>query len=141
MPHDILVVDDSATIRAMIRKALSIIGLDVGEIYEAANGMEALAQLADHPVAVVLADINMPVMNGLQLVDVMRRNKALKTTPVVIVSTEGSQQRLDELSAHGIAGYIRKPFRPEQLSEILKPILGMNHDEQDRYAHTAEDLF
>jgi two-component system chemotaxis response regulator CheY len=140
MAHDILVVDDSATIRAMIKKALGMIGLDVGEVLEAGNGMEALATLADRPVSVVLADINMPVMSGLQLVDVMRKHKTLKEIPVIIVSTEGSQQRMDELAAHHIAGYIRKPFRPEQLRELLAPMLG-SKNEQDRFAHTAEDLF
>ncbi len=140
MSHRILIVDDSATIRAMIKKAIGMIGLDVGEVLEACNGMEALAQLADHPPSVVLADINMPIMNGLQLVDIMRKHKTLKDIPVVIVSTEGSQQRMEELAAHGITGYIRKPFRPEQLKEVLMPILGTNH-EQDSYAETAEDVF
>jgi len=140
MAHPILIVDDSATIRAMVKKALGMIGLDIGEVYEAANGMEALAQLADYPVRVVLADINMPVMNGLQLLEVMRKNKLLKDIPVVIVSTEGSQQRIEELETRGIAGYIRKPFRPEQLREVLMPILGTRH-EQDHCAHVAEDIF
>ncbi len=140
MGHDILIVDDSATIRAMIKKAIGMIGLDVGEIYQAANGMEALAQMADHQMAAVIADINMPVMNGVQLVSSMRRHGSLKETPVIIVSTEGSDQRIAELEGQGIAGYIRKPFRPEQLREVLEPILGVR-DEQDDYANAAEDLF
>ncbi len=140
MSRDILIVDDSATIRAMIKKAVGMIGLDVGDVYEAGNGMEALAQLADHPMAAVLADINMPVMNGVQLVSAIRRQASLKETPVVIVSTEGSEQRIQELEGQGIAGFIRKPFRPEQLREVLEPILGSSH-EQDDFAHTTEDLF
>ncbi len=140
MPNDILIVDDSQTIRAMVKKAIGMIGLDVGDIYEASNGMEALAQMADHPMAAVLADINMPVMNGIQLVHAVRKHEGMRDTPVIIVSTEGSDQRIQELQAEGITGYIRKPFRPEQLRAILEPILGCK-DEQDDYARSTEDLF
>ncbi|MBN1344758.1 MAG: response regulator [Phycisphaerae bacterium] len=124
----------------MIKKAIGMIGLDVGEVYQAGNGMEALAQMADHQMGAVIADINMPVMNGLQLVHAMRRHDSLRDTPVIIVSTEGSSQRIQELEDKGIAGYIRKPFKPEQLREVLEPILGCTN-EQDDFAHTAEDLF
>jgi len=111
-----------------------------GRIYEAGNGMEALAHLADHPMAAVVVDVNMPVMNGIELVRAMRRQETLKDTPVIIVSTEGSDQRISELEGQGITGYIRKPFRPEQLREVLAPLLGTSN-EQDDFAHTAEDVF
>ncbi len=140
MSNDILIVDDSATIRAMIKRTVAMIGLEVGEVYEAGNGMEALAQMADHPMAAVLADINMPVMNGVQLVRAMRRHETLKEIPVVIVSTEGSQQRIDELEGHGIVGYVRKPFHPEQLREVLEPVLGCGNEQND-FAQAADDLF
>ncbi|HOW73677.1 MAG TPA: response regulator [Phycisphaerae bacterium] len=125
MSHDVLIVDDSVTIRQMVKKTLDIAGLNVGEVYEASNGIEALAQLNDHPVAVMLVDINMPTMNGIQLLTRMRGNRRLKDIPIVIVSTEGSRQRIAELESIGAFGYVRKPFHPEQLRDVLKPLLGV----------------
>lgn len=131
MSHDVLIVDDSVTIRQMVKKTLDIAGLNVGEVYEASNGIEALAQLNDHPVAVMLVDINMPTMNGIQLLTRMRGNRKLKDIPIVIVSTEGSQQRIAELESIGAFGYVRKPFHPEQLRDVLKPILGVKDHATD----------
>ncbi|MBP7936006.1 MAG: response regulator [Phycisphaerae bacterium] len=131
MSHDVLIVDDSVTIRQMVKKTLDIAGLNVGEVYEASNGIEALAQLNDHPVAVMLVDINMPTMNGIQLLTRMRGNRRLKDIPIVIVSTEGSQQRIAELESIGAFGYVRKPFHPEQLRDVLKPLLGVKDHATD----------
>lgn len=128
MCQNILVVDDSATIRAMVKRTIDMIGLDVGEIYEASNGIEALAQLADHKVAVILVDINMPTMNGIQLLTRMKQNVDLRDIPAVIATTEGSQARIDQLTKLGVAGYIRKPFQPEQLRDVLIPLLSVNQD-------------
>ncbi len=125
MSNDILIVDDSATIRSMVKRTVRMIGLDVRELYEAANGIEALAQLSEHDMAVMLVDINMPRMNGIQLLTRMKQNEKLKDIPIVIASTEGSQQRIEQLRELGVAGYVRKPFQPEQLREVLKPILGV----------------
>lgn len=125
MAFNILIVDDSATMRGMIKRTLEICGLDVGAIHEAANGIEALAQMAQHTVDVVLLDINMPVMNGLQLVERIRDDERLRNVPVVIASTEGSEQRIEHLMAAGARGYIRKPFRPEQIRDVLTPIVGV----------------
>lgn len=139
MSRDILVVDDSATIRKVITKAIRMIGLEVGNVLEAGNGMEALALLADHRVAVVLADVNMPVMTGAQLVAAMQKSESLKDIPVVIVSTDGSHRRVESLRAGGIAGYIRKPFRPEELRDVLEPFLGSSN-EQDSLTTAAKDV-
>ncbi len=128
MPCDVLIVDDSATIRRMMKKTMQMAGLDIGEIYEAGNGIEALAQLADHEVAVMMVDINMPTMNGIQLLQRVKQNDKLKNIPIVIASTEGSKKRIDELRAQGAFGYVRKPFRPEQLRDVLEPILGVKDD-------------
>ncbi|MBI4719465.1 MAG: response regulator [Planctomycetes bacterium] len=124
MPENILIVDDSATIRAMVRRAIGMSGLEVGEIYEAGNGIEALAQLADHRVAVLLVDINMPVMNGVQLIRRMKQCPALREIPIVIASTEGSAQRIEQLTKLGVNGYVRKPFQPEHLRDVLRPLFG-----------------
>ncbi|MBK9129359.1 MAG: response regulator [Phycisphaerales bacterium] len=124
MAANILVVDDSGTMRSMIKRTLSICGLDIGEVYEAGNGIEALAQMAAHDIHVVLLDINMPVMNGVQFVERVRDDEHLRNIPVVIASTEGSETRIAELMAAGARGYIRKPFRPEQIRDVLLPFVG-----------------
>jgi two-component system chemotaxis response regulator CheY len=141
MPQDVLIVDDSSTIRQMVKRTLTLAGLDVGEVYEASNGVEALARLNDHHVAVMLVDINMPTMNGIQLLTRMQQNAGLKDIPVVIVSTEGSKQRLEELRRIGACGYVRKPFHPEQLRDVLKPLLGVKDDVSDQDGHAQGDLF
>jgi two-component system chemotaxis response regulator CheY len=130
MPKDILVVDDSATMRQMVDRSLRMAGLDFGTVYEAGNGIEALACIAQHDVAVVIADLNMPTMNGMQLLRQMKANQRLKSIPIVVVTTEGSQQRVEQMTELGAAGYIRKPFHPEQLRDALKPILGVIDDDE-----------
>ncbi len=119
MAANILVVDDSATMRGMIKRTLAISGLDIGEVYEAGHGIEALAEMQGRPVNVVLLDINMPVMNGIKFLQRVSADPHLREIPVVITSTEGSQTRVRELLALGARGYVRKPFRPEQLRDAL----------------------
>jgi two-component system chemotaxis response regulator CheY len=125
MSQDVLIVDDSVTMRQMVKKTMRMAGLDVGEVFEASNGIEALAQLADHPVAVIMLDINMPTMNGIQLLTRMKQNNRLKDIPIVIASTEGSRERIEQMEEFGAFGYVRKPFQPEQLRDVLKPLLGV----------------
>lgn len=125
MAANVLVVDDSGTMRGMIKRTLSISGLAVGEVYEAANGIEALAQMAQHEISVVLLDINMPVMNGIQLVRRIRDDQRLRGIPVIIASTEGSETRIQELLEAGARGFVRKPFRPEQLRDVMAPFVGL----------------
>jgi two-component system chemotaxis response regulator CheY len=123
MSANVLVVDDSGTMRGMIKHTLAMSGLDIGEIYEAGNGIEALAQMHQHAVGVVLLDINMPVMNGVRLVVRMRDDARLRDIPVIIASTEGSETRISQLLEAGARGFVRKPFRPEQLRDVLAPFV------------------
>jgi len=125
MAANILVVDDSGTMRGMIKRTLAMSGLNVGKVFEAANGIEALAQMYEHPISVMLLDINMPVMNGIKLLRRMHDDERLRDTPVIIASTEGSETRIQELLAAGARGYVRKPFRPEQLRDVLAPLIGL----------------
>lgn len=125
MSLNILVVDDSQTVRAVIAKTLEIGEVPVDVLYEAANGKEALEILADHWIDIVFSDINMPIMNGIELLEKMSEGGMLKTIPVVIVSTEGSATRIAQLKAKGITGYIRKPFTPEEVKEVICDITGM----------------
>jgi two-component system, chemotaxis family, chemotaxis protein CheY len=130
MSIDILVVDDSVTIRAMIIKALRLSVPGLGEVYEAENGIAALARLTEKDVDAVLTDINMPRMDGIQLIGKMKLIPRLARIPVVVISTDGSQERIAELESQGVSGYLRKPFRPEQLREVLSKILEISYDSQ-----------
>ena len=123
MAANILIVDDSRTMRSMLKRSLEMSGLDVGTVYEAGNGIEALAQASQHDVDVILLDINMPVMNGEQLVQRIKDDDRLRDLPVIIASTEGSETRIQELLGKGAKGYLRKPIRPEQLLEVLSPFV------------------
>ncbi|HRX83786.1 MAG TPA: response regulator [Phycisphaerae bacterium] len=141
MSRNVLIVDDSATIRRMVRKTMDIAGLDYDQVYEASNGIEALAQLADHEVGVVVVDINMPTMNGVQLLQRMKQNSRLQDLPIVIASTEGSKQRIEQLVEYGACAYVRKPFQPEQLRDALMPILGVKENATAESGNTGDDFF
>ena len=141
MGKNVLIVDDSAVIRQIVKKTLDMAGLDVGDVYEAGNGIEALAELDRHPVAVMLVDINMPAMNGIQLLTRMKQNDRLQHIPIVIVSTEGSEERIKELERIGILGYLRKPFQPEQLRDVLAPLLGVKENGKANDGNADDGLF
>jgi two-component system chemotaxis response regulator CheY len=125
----------------MVKRTMEMAGLDIGEIYEAANGIEALAQLNDHEVRVMVVDINMPTMNGIQLLTRMKENARLKDIPIVIASTEGSQKRIEQMEEFGAYGYVRKPFQPEQLRDVLKPLLGVVEDAGSEGGDAGDDFF
>jgi two-component system chemotaxis response regulator CheY len=128
MAIDILIVDDSVTIRAMIKKALQLCLPDLGNVMEAENGISALARLAEKRVDLILTDINMPRMDGAQLIEKIKRMPKLADIPIIVVSTDGSQERIEELEQHNVQGYLHKPFRPEQLKELLSRILETAND-------------
>lgn len=125
----VLVVDDSRTVRSVISRALRLTDLPVGDILEAENGREALNVLADQWIDLVFADLNMPVMTGFELIERLQEDELLSSLPVVVVSTEGSQTRIDDLLARGVRGFIRKPFRPEQIRSAVTDLLGDLSDE------------
>lgn len=123
MAYNILIVDDSAIIRTAIKRILLMTNLDLGDVYEAENGAVALQKFEDHWVDIVFADINMPVMNGIEMIDRMAESGILESTPVVIVSTEQSSTRLEQLKDKGIKAYLHKPFSPEKISAVVEEIL------------------
>lgn len=132
---NVLVVDDSQTVREVIVKTLNVAGLELREVFQAENGKQALETMEDKWVDLVISDINMPVMNGIELVERMQEHDIIKTIPVVIVTTEGSQKRITHLAEKGVKAYLRKPFSPEQIREIVDGILeGKNAGAQ----HCAE---
>jgi two-component system chemotaxis response regulator CheY len=124
MAYNILVVDDSITVRAYIQKTLGMSGVPLGTLYQAANGLEALEVLRRDWVDLVLADINMPVMGGVAMVEEMKNDGALASIPVAVISTEGSATRLADLKEKGVKGFLRKPFKPEELKRLIESLLG-----------------
>ncbi len=123
MGYNVLIADDSMIIRKMIAKTLNISGLDIGEVYFAENGRQALKQLKENWVDIVFADINMPEMNGIKMIEEMCKEDLIKSTPVVIISTERNRERIETLKAMGVKAYLSKPFIPEEFSRTVKQLL------------------
>ena len=123
MALDVLIVDDSSAIRKILQRVLQKAELPIGQIYEAGDGCEALALLQQTPVGLVLSDINMPNMDGLQLLSHLKASETWKSVPVVMITTEGSQAKVVEAVEKGAAGYVRKPFTPDQIKEKLSGII------------------
>lgn len=134
---DVLVVDDSDLIRKMILKTLRMADVPLGTAYEAGNGREALEILQGKWVDLVLADINMPVMDGLEMVRRMRDSNELRGVPVIIVSAEATEARLKHPEEMGITAFVRKPFTPEALRDV---VAGMTADwRQDEDPSVVEE--
>jgi two-component system chemotaxis response regulator CheY len=116
-PVNVLIVDDSAMMRAIIRRTITLTGVEVGVVHEAANGRDALTVLESAPVDALFTDINMPVMNGPELLRAMtgRWDHVYK----VIVSTDGSAARRDEVRDLDVRMYVEKPFAPEVIRDVL----------------------
>jgi two-component system, chemotaxis family, chemotaxis protein CheY len=127
MAYNVLIVDDSVTIRAIIAKTLQLAGIPTSELSEASNGREALEVLQNKWVDLVFLDINMPVMNGVELVEHMKADVMMSAVPVIVVSTEGSQTRIDQLSSKGVRAYLRKPFSPEALKQVVEQVLEVSN--------------
>jgi two-component system chemotaxis response regulator CheY len=123
MAVNLLIVDDSGVMRSMIQKSVQMSGLQIGEIHQAANGREGLNALEQHWIDLVITDINMPVMTGEEMIERMHDRPELKTIPTIVVSTEGSQTRIERLKRKGLR-FIHKPFSPERLRDTVKEVLG-----------------
>jgi len=116
---DILIVDDSAGIRKILQRVIRQAEVPLGVVHEAGDGCEALEVLKTNTVGLILSDINMPNMNGLELLSRLKSDEAFKNVPVVMVSTEGNQAKVLEAVQLGAEGYVRKPFNAEQIKEKL----------------------
>ncbi len=123
MAFNILVVDDSETMRVVIKRTLGMTGIEIGELLEAGNGNEALKVLNEAWVDIVLSDINMPEMGGIELLKTMNADDVLQEIPVIFISTESSHTRMEEAEELGVAGYVKKPFQPETIREIMLDVL------------------
>ncbi len=123
MESDILVVDDSAAIRKILQRVLRQTGMSIRTIHEAGDGQEALEKLKANRIDLVLTDINMPKMDGLQFLAAMKSSAECRQVPVVMITTEGGETKVAEAVRLGAAGYVRKPFTADQIKEKLAGFL------------------
>lgn len=119
-----LIVDDSSVMRKIVERSLRQAGINLVKVHEAGNGAEGLAILDSTPVDLILSDINMPVMDGLEFVKQVHGREALRHVPIVMITTEGSESHVVQALSCGARGYIRKPFTPDQVKEHVLPVLG-----------------
>jgi two-component system chemotaxis response regulator CheY len=124
MSYNILIVDDSGSMRKVLLKTLRLSGFDLGECFEASNGRQALELLEGKWVDLILSDVHMPEMDGIEFLRALRQIEFFSNTPVVFVTTEANEDRLRLLMELGAGGYIRKPFRPEEIRALLSQIMG-----------------
>jgi two-component system chemotaxis response regulator CheY len=119
MAMDVLIVDDSAAIRKILQRVLRQTEMPIGNIHEAGDGVEALAMLQQQQVGLILSDINMPNMDGLEMLGKIKAMPAYQSVPVIMITTEGNQNKVMEAVSLGASGYVRKPFTTEQIKEKL----------------------
>ncbi|MEQ9616854.1 MAG: response regulator [Phycisphaerales bacterium] len=125
MSCNLLIVDDSPILRAAIKKTARLAGVKDEGISEAGNGKEALEVLETHWVDLILLDLNMPVMNGEEFVEALKKSETLASIPVVVVSTESNRDRLSRLKDLGVVATLHKPFEPEDLCHLISQTLGV----------------
>ena len=118
-----LIVDDSSVMRKIVERALRQAGLDPLLVYEASSGTEALDVLKARQVDLILSDINMPMMDGLEFLRQMSAQHLAPGVPVVMITTESSEEHVKQAIQAGARGYIRKPFTAEQVKERVLPLL------------------
>lgn len=125
MGFTVLVVDDSSTVRRIIIRCLRQSNLGVARVCEAGNGQEALAVLQNEnePIDALLTDVNMPVMDGVQLLCAIRQSPVWKSMPVLMITTEAGAEAVVDAVAKGATGYIRKPFTAAEICDQLAPVL------------------
>lgn len=123
MPICALIIDDSSVMRKIVERSLRQAGINLTQVFEAGNGAEALAVLQANKVDLILCDVNMPVMDGLEFIKQLPGVPNAKDVPVVMITTEGSEHHVVQALSSGAKGYIRKPFTPEQVREHVVPVL------------------
>ena len=125
MSHHILIVDDSILMRTALKRMIDMVGIETASITEACNGKEALKVLESNSIDLILTDLNMPEMNGIELVHSLRENPENPDIPVVVITTESSPVRIEDLQETGNLYYLHKPFTPEEFREKITHILGI----------------
>jgi len=122
MTKNVLIVDDSATMRKIIMRGIRQAGIDNAEFKEAGDGVEGLQAVEGATFDLILSDVNMPNMNGLDFVKEVT-GKVASPPPIVMITTEGSEEVINEAMTRGAKGYLQKPFTPEKIQEIIGPYL------------------
>jgi two-component system, chemotaxis family, chemotaxis protein CheY len=130
MTFNMLIVDDSFSMRSVIRKIITLSGFKMDQCYEAQNGREALEVLSKQWVDVIISDINMPEMNGIEFLKQLKQDNLFKEIPVIFVTTEGSKERIQEAIDSGAGGFLKKPFLPEELRKLLCDLVGLSEEGQ-----------
>ena len=123
MALDVMIVDDSAAIRKILHRVLVQAEVPLGQVHEACDGKDALEKLKAAKVGLILSDINMPNMDGIELLNRLKADDNFKAVPIVMVTTEGSQAKVLQALELGAAGYVRKPFTAEQIQEKLAGLI------------------
>jgi two-component system, chemotaxis family, chemotaxis protein CheY len=123
MPVNVLIVDDSAVMRTLIKRVAVLSEAPIGTMYEASNGREALQILEQYDIQAVFTDITMPVMNGTELLREIARRDCWDHVVRVIISTDGSAARRAEVEDLAVKAYLEKPFRPEAIRDVLSSFM------------------
>ena len=121
--YNILIVDDSSTIRKIIIRCINHTQIAVGTLFEAADGEEALSIMRQQSIQLVLTDINMPKMNGLELLSRLKAEEQWKDLPVLLITTEGREDTVLEAANKGASGYVKKPFTAGDIQAKIEPLL------------------
>jgi len=125
MAYRVLIADDSPVMRAFVRRVIELSGFELAECLEASNGQEALEKLRSEWVDAILTDINMPLVDGEELLRRLANDDLLKSIPAIVISTDATRNRIERLLALGARGYVTKPFTPETLRSELERTLGV----------------
>lgn len=125
MGYHIAIIDDSAVTRACIARAVRLSGVPVEQIHEAANGRCGLELVSSRPIDLVLADLHMPEMGGSEMAQRLLSDPATSHIPVVVISAEPNVNKLEDLKRQGVHGYLRKPFTPEAIRNLVTELLGV----------------
>ncbi len=128
MAFSVLIVDDSPAMRSFIRRVMEVSGLETSLCLEASDGAEALEVLERNCVDLVLTDINMPRMSGVQLLRRLHESDLLRALPVIVISTDSTEVRMRQMLELGARGYVKKPFTPETLRQEIETVLGVSHE-------------
>jgi two-component system chemotaxis response regulator CheY len=132
MAFNILIVDDSPSMRQVIKRTIQISGFEVGTFYEVSNGKEALDLLNSEWVDVIISDINMPVMDGITFIKLLQKDSLTANIPVVVITTEGRESCLEKIMNLGVTACLHKPFKPEVFRNKLISVLGVEQTKADK---------